>query len=139
LPGPEVKHGRHFGYIESIDLETPRRTVVFDLAYFLTGEEANQAAAEDGYPTPVDNDYYIAMTTPDCARCSYPPRSGFTSSTGDAPPGSSRRIHDASSSRCPRRLSARRVQGKVLALLAYDQRRSRGDDRGAVSALTAVD
>jgi hypothetical protein len=64
LPGPELEDGRHFGYIESIDLETPVGTVVFDLGYFLSGEEANQAAAEDGYPTPVDNDYYIVNDNP---------------------------------------------------------------------------
>jgi hypothetical protein len=64
LPSPELKDGRHFGYIESIDLEAPLGTVVFDVAYFLTGEEANQAAAEDGYPTPVENDYYIVNDNP---------------------------------------------------------------------------
>jgi hypothetical protein len=63
-PGAELEDGRHFGYIESIDLETLPGSVVFDLAYFLTGEEANQAAAEDGYETPVPNDYYISNDNP---------------------------------------------------------------------------
>ena len=31
----------------------------YDLAYFLTGEEANQAAADRGLETPVPNDYLI--------------------------------------------------------------------------------
>lgn len=63
-PSSELKDGRHFGYIESINLDTLPGTVAFDLAYLLTGEEANQAAAEDGYPTPVDNDYYIINDNP---------------------------------------------------------------------------
>jgi hypothetical protein len=63
-PRAELEDGRHFGYIESIDLETLPGSVVFDLAYFLTGEEANQAAAEDGYETPVPNDYYISNDNP---------------------------------------------------------------------------
>lgn len=63
-PGAELEDGRHFGYIESIDLEIVPGSVAFDLAYFLTGEEANQAAAEDGYETPVPNDYYISNDNP---------------------------------------------------------------------------
>jgi hypothetical protein len=63
-PSSVLEDGRHFGYIESIDLETLPGTAVFDLAYFLIGEEANQAAAEDGYSTPVDNDYYIVNENP---------------------------------------------------------------------------
>jgi hypothetical protein len=63
-PSSELEDGRHFGYIESINLETLPGTVVFDLAYFLTGEDANQAAAEDGYERPVPNDYYIINDNP---------------------------------------------------------------------------
>jgi len=58
----ELEDGRHFGYIDSIDLAT--RAMVFDLAYFLTGEDANQAAAEHGDETPVPNDYYIVNDNP---------------------------------------------------------------------------
>ena len=38
--------------------------MAFDLAYFLTGDEANQAAAEHGDETPVPNDYYIVNDNP---------------------------------------------------------------------------
>ena len=37
---------------------------MFDLAYFLTGDEANQAAAEHGDEVPVPNDYYIVNDNP---------------------------------------------------------------------------
>ena len=52
--------GRHFGYVKGMDASA--KTLVFDLAYFLSGEEANKAAAEDGVieaGETVDNDYYI--------------------------------------------------------------------------------
>jgi len=38
--------------------------MVFDLASFLTGDEANQAAEEHGDETPVPNDYYIVNDNP---------------------------------------------------------------------------
>jgi hypothetical protein len=63
-PTLQLKDGRHFGYIESIDLETSPATLQFDLAYRLVGEEANQAAAERGYETPVENDYFIVNDNP---------------------------------------------------------------------------
>ena len=70
-PSPELEDGRHFGYIESVDIRTLPGTMVFDLAYFLTGDEANQAAEEHGDETPVpsgaDHGRYcssIAVTTP---------------------------------------------------------------------------
>lgn len=56
-PPAELEDGRHFGYIEAIDPTV--RTIVFDLAYLLTGDEANQAASEHGDEVPVPNDYYI--------------------------------------------------------------------------------
>lgn len=59
---PALEDGRHFGYIRSIDVGS--QTLVFDLAYFLTGEEANQAAADHGDETPVPNDYYIVNDNP---------------------------------------------------------------------------
>ncbi len=61
-PSPTLEDGRHFGYIRSIDPSS--ETLVFDLAYFLTGDEANQAAAEHGDETPVPNDYYIVNDNP---------------------------------------------------------------------------
>jgi len=63
-PSPELEDGRHFGYIESVDIRTLPGTMVFDLAYFLTGDEANQAAEEHGDETPVPNDYYIVNDNP---------------------------------------------------------------------------
>ncbi len=55
-----LNEGRNFGYIKSFD--TGGRTLSFDLAEFLTGEAADQAAAQDGQIEPgghVDNDYYV--------------------------------------------------------------------------------
>jgi hypothetical protein len=63
-PKPELEDGRHFGYIKAVDVETSPNTLVFDLAYLLTGEDANREAAERGYPTPVDNDYFIVDDNP---------------------------------------------------------------------------
>jgi hypothetical protein len=58
----ELEDGRHFGYVRSVDVEA--LSLVFDLAYFLTGDEANAAAAEHGLETPVPNDYYIQNDNP---------------------------------------------------------------------------
>jgi hypothetical protein len=58
----EIEDGRHFGFIESVDLEA--LALEFDLAYFLTGEEANAAAEEHGDEVPVPNDYYIVNDNP---------------------------------------------------------------------------
>ena len=55
-----LEDGRHFGFILSIDASGS--AMVFDLALFLTGDAANQAAIEDGVIQPgqtIDNDYYI--------------------------------------------------------------------------------
>jgi hypothetical protein len=38
--------------------------VVYDLAYFLTGEQANQAAADQGMETPVPDGYFIVNDNP---------------------------------------------------------------------------
>ena len=63
-PSPALEDGRHFGFIESVDIRSLPGTMVFDLALFLTGDEANQAAAEHGDETPVPNDYYIVNDNP---------------------------------------------------------------------------
>ena len=60
--GPELEDGEHFGFVESVD--ATGGTMVFDLAYFLMGEEANEAAAERGFETPVPNDYFIVNDNP---------------------------------------------------------------------------
>ena len=56
-PPAELEDGEHFGFIEEVDPEGG--TLVLDLAYFLTGGAANEAAAEHGDEVPVPNDYYI--------------------------------------------------------------------------------
>jgi hypothetical protein len=51
-----------FGYIRSVSTAGPSATLAFDEAEFLTGEEAQRAAEEDGVVKPgepVPNDYYI--------------------------------------------------------------------------------
>ena len=57
----ELEDGRHFGWIAEVD---PGGSLMFDLAYFYTGEEANEVAAERGDETPVPNDYYIVNDNP---------------------------------------------------------------------------
>jgi len=61
-PSPGLDDGRHFGFVQVVDPEG--MTLVLDLAYFLTGEEANEAAAERGDEVPVPNDYYIVNDNP---------------------------------------------------------------------------
>ena len=51
-----------FGYIRSVSTAGPAATLAFDEAQFLTGDEAQRAAVEDGAlppGEPVPNDYYI--------------------------------------------------------------------------------
>jgi hypothetical protein len=52
----------HFGYIRSVSTAGPTATLAFDEAEWLTGEEAQRAAEEDGAVPPgepVPNDYYV--------------------------------------------------------------------------------
>ena len=54
--------GEQFGYIRSVSTAGPAATLAFDEAEFLTGDEAQRAAVEDGAlppGEPVSNDYYI--------------------------------------------------------------------------------
>jgi hypothetical protein len=63
----------HFGYIRSLSAAGPVTTLAFDEAVFLTGEEAQKAAEEDGAVPPgepVPNDYYIR--NPDKTTKTYP-------------------------------------------------------------------
>lgn len=53
--------GRHFVLAERVE---PDAVLVADLGYFLTGDEANEAAAEHGVETPVPNDYYVVNDNP---------------------------------------------------------------------------
>jgi hypothetical protein len=58
-----LEDGRHFGYVRSVDVEG--RTLSFDLAYFLSGEEANQAYQEaTGETGPVPNDHFVVNDNP---------------------------------------------------------------------------
>jgi hypothetical protein len=62
-----LEDGRHFGYVKSVDLVGSPETLVFDLAEFLQGEAANEAAREDGVigdGESVPNDYYIRNRNP---------------------------------------------------------------------------
>lgn len=61
-PPVALEAGRHFGYIEALDPTVPE--IEFDLAYLLTGDEANEAAEERGEEVPVPNDYYIVNDNP---------------------------------------------------------------------------
>jgi hypothetical protein len=55
--------GRHFGYVRSVDVDGG--AVEFDLAYFLSGEEANQAYQEaTGDSGPVPNDHFVVNDNP---------------------------------------------------------------------------
>lgn len=59
-PGGTPEDGRHFAYIRSVD--PGAGTLSADLAEFLTGDEADRAAAEAGEIEPgedVPNDYFI--------------------------------------------------------------------------------
>jgi hypothetical protein len=63
FPGAALGDGRHFGYVRSVDTEA--RTIEFDLAYFLSGEEANQAYQEaTGDSGPVPNDHFVVNDNP---------------------------------------------------------------------------
>jgi hypothetical protein len=61
-PPAELEDGEHFGWVEEVDASGG--TLVLDLAYFLTGEAANETAAERGDEVPVPNDYYIVNDNP---------------------------------------------------------------------------
>jgi hypothetical protein len=64
LPAPaEIEDGRHFVFVTDADRpEDGAATVTFDLAYFLTGAEGEQAAAEHG--DEFVNGYYIVNDNP---------------------------------------------------------------------------
>jgi hypothetical protein len=66
-PAAAHEDGRYFGSIKSVDLSGDSSSVVFDLAYFLTGDEGKKAAIEDGFIKKgegLDNDYYIRNNNP---------------------------------------------------------------------------
>jgi hypothetical protein len=65
-PVPEtgqLEDGRHFGFVRFVDVAG--RTIEFDLAYWLSGEEANQAYQEaTGDRGPVPNDHFVVNDNP---------------------------------------------------------------------------
>jgi hypothetical protein len=64
---PALAEGRSFGYIKSVDATASPPTMVFDLAQFFSGADADKAAQEDGVIGPgehVDNDFYIRNVNP---------------------------------------------------------------------------
>jgi hypothetical protein len=61
---PLIEDGRNFAFVKSVDTSAEPATVKYDLAYFLTGEEAVQAAKEHGDEAPPPNDYYIVNDNP---------------------------------------------------------------------------
>ena len=63
-PPPALPDGRHFVYVTRLRGTPPDATLTFDLAEFLTGEAAVQAAAEHGDESPPPNDYYIVNDNP---------------------------------------------------------------------------
>lgn len=59
-----LDEGRHFVLADEVVTSDGGNALVLDLGYFLTGDEANEAAAEDGVETPVPNGYYIVNDNP---------------------------------------------------------------------------
>jgi len=54
--------GRHYGYVRAVDTSSAPPTISFDAAEFLIGDEADEAAVEDGVIAEgetVPNDYYV--------------------------------------------------------------------------------
>jgi hypothetical protein len=63
--GDTLPDGTYF--VQLIDIQGGEEgplQLQYDLAYFLTGEEANQAATDRGMETPVPNDYFIVNDNP---------------------------------------------------------------------------
>jgi hypothetical protein len=62
FPWASLQDGRHFGYVRAVDVDAG--TIEFDLAYFLSGEEANAAYHAAGGTGPVPNDYFVVNDNP---------------------------------------------------------------------------
>lgn len=64
-PAGDLKDGRYFVYVKSVEGgEEGPLLLTFDLAYFYSGDEANQIAASRGDEVPVPNDVYIVNDNP---------------------------------------------------------------------------
>ena len=63
LPEAALENGRHFGYVRSVDPDPG--TIEFDLAYFLSGKDADQAYQEaTGDTGHVPNDHFVVNDNP---------------------------------------------------------------------------
>ena len=63
FPGTSLEDGPHFGYVRSVDADA--RTIEFDLANFLSGEEADRAYQKvTGDTGPVPNDHFVVNDNP---------------------------------------------------------------------------
>jgi hypothetical protein len=59
-PDPVIEDGRHFVFVKKAKGDS----VTFDLAFLLTGKDAEEAAAEAGEEVPVPNEYFIVNDNP---------------------------------------------------------------------------
>ena len=65
VPPDALPDGRHFGRVEAVDLAAQPATLGFDLAEFLTGDEALKALVEDGFSEDdYANDYCVRNRSP---------------------------------------------------------------------------
>jgi hypothetical protein len=63
FPGASLEDGRHFGYVRAVDADAG--TTEFDLAYWLSGKEADRAYQEaTGNTGHVPNDYFVVNDNP---------------------------------------------------------------------------
>ena len=63
--GEELPDGRYFVRLHDLqDGDAGEKLIRYDLAYYYTGDEANQVAASRGDETPVPNDVYIVNDNP---------------------------------------------------------------------------
>jgi hypothetical protein len=62
FPEASLQDGRHFGYVRAVDVDAG--TIEFDLAYFLSGKEANAAYHAAGGTGPVPNDHFVVDNNP---------------------------------------------------------------------------
>jgi len=63
LPGAPLGDDRYFGYVRSVEVDAG--TIEFDLAYWLSGEEADRAYQEaTGNTGPVPNDHFVVNDNP---------------------------------------------------------------------------
>lgn len=63
-PSPVIEDGRSFVFLKTVANLDTTPNMTFDLAIFLNGDAANQAAAERGDEVPVPNDVYIINDNP---------------------------------------------------------------------------